>query len=79
MIDSYELLPFGAEAALCYGEIRAKLEVKGCMIGDRDCQIAATALAWQQTHPDETITLVTDNTREFKRVMGLKVVNWAQE
>ncbi|MHB1544631.1 MAG: type II toxin-antitoxin system tRNA(fMet)-specific endonuclease VapC [Gammaproteobacteria bacterium] len=53
-----------------YGELRATLERKGTPIGANDLWIAAHALA-------EDCTLVTNNTREFKRVPKLKVENWA--
>jgi len=57
-------------AAESYGAIRADLESKGEMIGNNDLWIAAHALA-------AGLTLVTNNEREFRRVRGLKVQNWA--
>ncbi len=57
-------------AAEAYGTIRAELERKGQMIGNNDLWIAAHAKA-------EGLTLVTNNEREFRRVRGLKVENWA--
>lgn len=53
----------------CYAELRATLEVKGTVIGDTDLWIAAQALS-------EDALLVTDNTREFRRVPGLRTENW---
>ena len=53
-----------------YGSIRAGLASKGEMIGNNDLWIAAHALA-------AGLTLVTNNEREFRRVRGLKVQNWA--
>ncbi len=38
-------LPFGIKAAQICGQIRAKLQVKGTLIGADDIQIAAIALA----------------------------------
>jgi len=61
-----------------YAALRADLEASGRMIGPNDCLIAATALAWQELNPDEPITLVTDNQREFGRVEGLLVENWVE-
>lgn len=58
------------EAAEAYGTIRAELERKGQMIGNNDLWIAAHAKA-------AGLTLVTNNEREFLRVRGLKVENWA--
>ncbi len=37
---------------------------------------AATALAWQDLHPDDPVILVTDNLGEFERVPGLRVESW---
>ena len=57
-------------AAETYGTLRADLEAKGEMIGNNDLWIAAHALA-------AGLTLVTNNEKEFRRVRGLKVQNWA--
>jgi tRNA(fMet)-specific endonuclease VapC len=53
-----------------YGRIRAELESKGQMIGNNDLWIAAHAVA-------TGLTLVTNNEKEFRRVPGLKIQNWA--
>lgn len=53
-----------------YGLIRAQLEKAGTPIGANDLFIAAHALALGAT-------LVTANEREFRRVPGLAVENWA--
>lgn len=52
-----------------YGELRARLERGGRLIGPNDLLIAAQTLALGHT-------LVTDNVREFSRVRGLKIENW---
>ena len=57
-------------AAAACGTMRADLERKGQMIGNNDLWIAAHAKA-------AGLTLVTNNEREFRRVRGLKVENWA--
>lgn len=54
-----------------YGRIRSELERKGSPIGAYDLVIAAHALYLG-------LTLVTNNVREFRRVEGLRVENWAQ-
>ena len=64
------VLALPAGAAESYGAIRAELERKGQMIGNNDLWIAAHAKA-------EGLTLVTNNEREFRKVPGLKVQNWA--
>ncbi len=57
-------------AGEAYGKIRHELASKGEMIGNNDLWIAAHALASE-------LTLVTNNEKEFRRVRGLKVQNWA--
>ena len=57
-------------AAQTYGKLRFDLESRGEVIGNNDLWIAAHALASQ-------LTLVTTNDKEFRRVRGLKVQNWA--
>ncbi|HEY2861134.1 MAG TPA: type II toxin-antitoxin system VapC family toxin [Terracidiphilus sp.] len=66
-----EALDFPQQAALHYSQIRADLKTRGEMIGSNDILIAAHARLLD-------LTLVTDNTREFTRVPGLKIENWAQ-
>lgn len=58
------------QAGQHYGAIRAALEARGEMIGNNDLWIAAHAKA-------AGLILVTSNEREFQRVQGLKVQNWA--
>lgn len=62
-------VPFDEAATLEYGALRKQLEGRGTPIGPLDTLIAAHALSlgW---------VLVTHNTREFRRVPGLKVQDW---
>lgn len=53
-----------------YGQIRADLQRSGQIIGNNDLWLAAHARA-------EGWILVTNNEREFTRVEGLQVENWA--
>ena len=64
-----ELADFDRSAAAAYGPLRAALEAAGTSIGPLDTQIAAHALALGAT-------LVSNNTREFARVPGLRLENW---
>ena len=64
-----EVLPFNEAATKSYGEIRAALEKAGTPIGSMDLMIAAHAASL-------SMTLVTNTTKEFKRVSKLKVVDW---
>lgn len=65
-----EVAPFDVTAAEVFGSMRAWLTSQGTPIGPYDTQIAAHAMALG-------VTLVTNNTREFSRVPGLRVENWA--
>ncbi|MGH6877793.1 MAG: PIN domain-containing protein [Rhizomicrobium sp.] len=62
--------PFEAEDAEEAGEIRLALERAGTPIGPYDVLIAAQARR-------RSAVLVTANAREFERVPGLRIENWA--
>jgi tRNA(fMet)-specific endonuclease VapC len=64
-----EVLAFGNEEAKTSAAIRAALEKKGTPIGPYDVMIAGTVLSKQGV-------LVTNNTKEFRRVPKLKIVDW---
>jgi tRNA(fMet)-specific endonuclease VapC len=66
----FSIAVFDELAAHTCGAIRAALEKKGKPIGPMDTLIAAHAVSLK-------MTLVTHNVREFNRVSGLKVENWA--
>ena len=63
------VLDWPDEAASHYAAIRADLKKKGTPIGGNDLLIAAHARALD-------LTLVTNNVREYQRVVGLKIENW---
>jgi tRNA(fMet)-specific endonuclease VapC len=63
------ILPFDEAVIWAYGELRAELERRGTLIGSLDTMIAAHAIRQQAP-------LVTNNTREFARVPGLRLENW---
>ena len=69
LFANFESLSFDDDAARKYGEIRSYLARKGTPIGPNDLMIAAMA----SVH--ETV-LVTHNTREFARVIGLTIEDW---
>ena len=60
---------FDTNAAEVAGQLRAWLAAQGTPIGPYDSLIAAHAQALG-------VTLVTNNTREYKRVPGLRLANW---
>jgi len=70
LVNLLPALSLPESAAEAYGTIRAELEVRGELIGNNDLWIAAHAVA-------AGLTLVTNNEKEFRRVRGLKVQNWA--
>lgn len=68
-VSPMEILAYDAEVAPTYGRVRRELESKGLPIGPLNQFIAAHALSLD-------LTLVTNNTREFERVEGLRVETW---
>jgi tRNA(fMet)-specific endonuclease VapC len=69
LLTAVPVLALPPEAAQHYGTARSQLEAAGTPIGGNDLWIAAHALS-------QDLTLVTNNTREFERVAGLKLENW---
>ena len=65
----FEILDFDNKAAFHYGKICADLRKKGTPIGTMDMLIAAHAKS-------QNMVLVTNNTREFTRVVGLEIEDW---
>jgi len=62
---------FGYDAAVAYGQLRARLERKGLTIGAMDLLIAAHAQSLG-------VTLVTNNVKEFTRVSQLEIEDWLE-
>ena len=69
-LAALEILPYDDRAAADYGQIRNHLEKKGALVGAMDMLIGAHA----RSIP---VILVTNNVKEFKRIPGLRVENWA--
>ncbi len=65
-----EVLDFPDEPSFHYARIRAQLKSQGAMIGANDLLIAAHARSLG-------LTLITNNTREFRRVQNLAMENWS--
>lgn len=68
-LQPFALLPFGSECVPAYAQLRVELERAGRRIGALDMLIAAQAVTFG-------LVVVTNNTREFRRVPGLSVENW---
>jgi tRNA(fMet)-specific endonuclease VapC len=69
LLEFIQLLNFSQTAASHCATIRTALKKKGTMIGANDLQIAAHARSLG-------LILVTNNTREFRRVPKLSLQNW---
>ncbi len=68
-IEPLHLLPFDDDAAQHTARIRWYLEQRGKIIGPYDLMLAGQALSLE-------ISLVTHNTREFRRVPELLLEDW---
>jgi tRNA(fMet)-specific endonuclease VapC len=66
---SITVLPFDEAAADRFGPVASALARRGEPIGTFDTLIAAHALSCG-------LTLVTNNTKHFQRVVGLRTANW---
>lgn len=64
-----EVLDFDQAASEQAAQVRAELAMQGTPIGPYDALIAGHARSLG-------LTVVTNNTREFARVAGLRVVDW---
>lgn len=71
-LEPFHLLPFDWDSALKTAEIRFQLEKAGTKIGPYDLQLGGQAIALD-------LTLVTHNTREFKRVNDLRIEDWESD
>jgi len=70
LLAKIEVLPFEKPAAYHFGQIRAELMSAGRPIGPYDMMIAGHARS-------SGLILVTNNLREFERVPGIRLENWA--
>jgi tRNA(fMet)-specific endonuclease VapC len=67
-----EIAAFDEHAAMRYGEVRASLARRGRPVGPLDTLIGSHAQALD-------VILVTHNTREFSRFVGLRLEDWIKE
>lgn len=68
-LSRLQVLDYGTDAAIQYGNIKAYLKKLGQLISDNDLHIAAHARS-------KGLIIVTNNTKEFNRVPALQVENW---
>ena len=66
----FNVIGFNDNESIEYSKIRAELEMRGEKIGPNDTIIAAIVKT-------NNGTLVTNNTREFKKIPDLKIVDWS--
>ncbi|MBU1358593.1 MAG: type II toxin-antitoxin system VapC family toxin [Gammaproteobacteria bacterium] len=69
-LGSVRCVAWDDAAADAFGIVAASLEQGGTPIGAMDTMIACHAMALDAT-------LITNNTRHFARVAGLRIENWA--
>jgi tRNA(fMet)-specific endonuclease VapC len=69
-VSGVHVVPFDAAAAAQFGAVGAALADSGVPIGQMDTLIASHAVA-------VGATLVTNNTKHFAKVRGLRLENWA--
>ncbi len=69
MMARLEVLTFETQDTTHFGQLRAELARLGKPIGPYDTMIAGHARS-------RGLILVTNNTKEFKRVPGLRIENW---
>ncbi len=71
-LAGFDVRPWPLAATHHYAQIRASLERAGKPVGGMDLMIAAHAMA-------EDSVIITNNAREFLRVPGLAVEEWATD
>ena len=70
--NTFEILPLGQEMVEIFGEQKSRLEKIGAPLDDFDLILGCCALS-------HNLILVTNNTKHFKKMEGLKVANWIEE
>lgn len=68
-LSRLQVLDYGTDAAIQYGNIKAHLRKLGQLISDNDLHIAAHARS-------KGLVVVTNNLKEFNRVPALQLENW---
>jgi len=70
-LSIFEIVNFDENASKEYGKVKKYLKDRNCLIGPLDILIGAHAKSLK-------MTLVTNNTKEFERIMDLKIVDWTE-
>ncbi|MBQ0050804.1 MAG: PIN domain-containing protein [Treponema sp.] len=72
---NFEILPFDANTAWVYTDLRTRLEEAGTPVPDADLKIAATAIS-------NGMILITRNLKDFENIKKhstLAILNWFEE
>lgn len=67
--NSLEVVTLGKESVDIFGMLKANMESSGTPLDDFDLALASCALS-------HNLILVTNNSRHFERIEGLKIQNW---
>jgi tRNA(fMet)-specific endonuclease VapC len=68
-VSTFDIIPFDDASSRSYAKIRASLDRKGTPIGPMDLLIASICVTYN-------FILVTNNTKEFRRIARLRLENW---
>jgi tRNA(fMet)-specific endonuclease VapC len=68
--QSFEIIQLDIRTLKLFGILKARLEKKGTPLDDFDLIIASCACVHR-------LTLVTNNTKHFRKIKELKITNWA--
>lgn len=68
-LETLAILPFCAESSYIFAKNKALLKQEGNIIADLDLMIASITL-------QHDCILVSNNTKHFERIKGLKLENW---
>lgn len=71
ILEHFPILPIEVATARAHARLWADLAAAGALIGPHDLWLAAACLA-------HGLSIATANTREFERVPGLRVEDWAR-
>lgn len=71
-IQSITVLPLSNNTLKKFGQLKAQLRKAGTPVADFDLLIASVAIS-------KNLILVTNNTRHYQRITGLKLENWNSE
>ena len=70
IFDSYKYIGFGKNESSCFAKIKNNLRIIGITVEDYDLMIASQAIT-------NNFTLVTNNTKHFENIEGLKLEDWS--